>query len=344
MSGKDLILVTGGAGYIGSHTVIELLEADCEVISIDNFSNSSPEAYARVRQITGKDFTSYDIDLCDEALVEKAFSAHPGISGIIHFAAYKSVPESVAKPELYFKNNIGSLRNVLKCAAAHGVDQFIFSSSCSVYGNISELPVSETTPLQKAESPYAQTKKDGEDIVCEATQRVPGFKAIALRYFNPVGAHPSGLNGELPLSRPNNLVPVITQTAAGKLPSFTVFGNDYDTRDGTCIRDYVHVCDIARAHVLALGLLKKKTGPHFDLINLGTGAGVTVLEAIKAFEEVSGVRPNYTIGPRREGDVAAIYSDCMKAEKLLGWKTKYDLEDMMSSAWKWQMNLERRER
>ncbi|TND09361.1 MAG: UDP-glucose 4-epimerase [Bacteroidetes bacterium] len=341
MSNKQRILVTGGAGYIGSHTIIELLSRPgFEVVSADNYSNSSSETYRRIKTITGKDVAYAEIDLCDRQAVKKLFEDFPGITGVIHFAAFKSVPESVEKPAAYYRNNLVSLINVLEACTAYGVARFIFSSSCSVYGNIGSLPVNEDTPVAAAESPYGYTKIAGEQILKDFTVAFPSLHAIALRYFNPAGAHPSGLIGEIPLNRPNNLVPVITRTAIGKQNEVVVFGDDYDTRDGTCIRDYVHVCDIAEAHVLAIDYLQKNAGAKaYDVINLGTGSGVTVLEAIKAFERVAGKPLNYRIGPRRSGDVIAIFSDSSKAHRILGWNPHHALDEMMSSAWKWELHL-----
>ena len=337
------ILVTGGAGYIGSHTLIELLTRnDAEVISADNFSNSTPGVFDRVKEVTGRQVRNYNVDLCDASVVSTIFEKEKKIDAIIHFAAFKSVPDSVADPEKYFHNNNGSLRNMLDAAKEYGVKYFIFSSSCSVYGNISRLPVNELTPIGMAESPYAQTKQDGEQMLQRFAKQNTGIKCISLRYFNPVGAHPSGLNGESPLNPPQNLVPVITGVAIGKIKELVVYGNDYNTRDGTCIRDYIHVCDIADAHVKALEFMEKEnSGENYFLVNLGTGEGVSVLEAIKAFEKVSGLKLNYRIGPRRAGDVEAIYSDCAKAEKFLGWKTKYSIDDMMATAWKWEQERSR---
>jgi UDP-glucose 4-epimerase len=338
---EQVILVTGGAGYIGSHTILALTEmTDHTVVSADNYSNSSAETYKRLKALTGKDIPHVEADLSDRKQVEKLFAKFPGITGVIHFAAYKSVPESVQKPLMYYHNNINSLLYLLELGEKHGVRNFIFSSSCSVYGNISTLPVNETTPPGKTESPYAFTKLIGEKIMEDAMDASPSLKGIALRYFNPVGAHPSGKLGELPNQRPNNLVPVITQTAIGKNPDMQVFGSDYPTRDGTCIRDYIHVCDIAEAHVKALNLLDENPQQaKFDLFNLGSGEGVTVLEAIRAFEKVSGKKLSYNITDRRPGDVAAIYSDSAKAEKILGWKAKRSLDEMMESAWKWELHL-----
>ncbi|HLG04023.1 MAG TPA: UDP-glucose 4-epimerase GalE [Bacteroidia bacterium] len=340
MSDK-LILVTGGAGYIGSHTIVALQEAGgYQIISADNYSNSSEKTYARIKKITGKDVPHIEADLSKRSEVEEVFRKYRGISSIIHFAAFKSVPESVANPEAYYRNNLDSLAHLLDLAAKSNVKHFIFSSSCSVYGNIQTLPVNEETPLAKPESPYAETKLIGEQMLEKAVRVHPGMSGISLRYFNPVGAHASGLLGELPNQRPNNLVPVITQTAIGRIPKMQVFGNDYPTRDGTCIRDYIHVCDIAEAHVSALRYLENKAERSiYDVINLGSGLGISVLEAVHAFEKVSGKKPRYEITGRRPGDVAAIYSDCAKAEKLLGWNAKRSLEEMMLTAWKWELHL-----
>jgi len=341
MKSKNTILITGGAGYIGSHTIIELLETTpFNVISIDNFSNSSVQTFNRIKKITGKKVKNYEVDLCNTKEVEKVLKLEKNILGVIHFAAYKSVPESVSNPQKYYYNNINSLLNVLECCLKFNIHNFIFSSSCSVYGNINQLPVKETSPLGKAESPYAYTKQIGEEILKDYAGAFTKIKTIALRYFNPVGAHMSGLIGESPLNKPNNLVPIITNTAIGKIKQMTVFGKDYPTRDGTCIRDYIHVTDIATAHIKALKLLiDNKNKTDFSIFNLGTGNGVSVLEAIKAFEKVSGQKLNYTIGKKRPGDVGAIYSDNSFTEKNLNWKPKFNLDKMMESAWKWELNL-----
>lgn len=335
------ILVTGGAGYIGSHTITELLgKTDVRVISIDNFSNSTRETYSRIKRICDRPFETIDLDLCDLSALEQALSQFPELDGIIHFAAFKSVPESVAEPTLYYHNNIASLNNLLIVAKKRGIRNFIFSSSCSVYGNSRDLPVTEDSPLQKAESPYGHSKQIGEDMIRFFAASTPGFNAVLLRYFNPAGAHMSGWNGEMPLNKPNNLVPIITQTAVGK-NSLTVFGDDYPTRDGSCIRDYIHVTDIADAHVMALDyLIDNRNKEQISLFNLGTGNGVTVLEAIRSFEKVAGTQLKYTIGPRRAGDVVAIYANNTHARKELGWQPRYSLDDMMLSAWKWQQHLE----
>ena len=334
------ILITGGAGYIGSHTIIDVLEkTSWEVISADNFLRSTPKTFERIKKITGKEIKNYNTDLCDLNNTKKIFSENPDIKGIIHFAALKSVPESVANPDLYYHNNNESLKNILACIKGSGIKNFIFSSSCSVYGNIEKLPVNEETQIEKAESPYARTKQMGEEVIQKFAKENPGVFSIALRYFNPVGAHVSGLIGEVPIGKPDNIVPAITQAAIGKLPQFNVFGNDYNTRDGSCIRDYIHVSDIANAHVLALQkLFEGKIKNNYEVINLGSGNGVTVLEAVIAFEKASGKKLNYKIAPRRGGDVEAIYSDSAKANQLLGWKPYFNIEDMMKTAWEWELN------
>lgn len=335
------IIVTGGAGYIGSHTIIELLEqTNYKVVSVDNFSNSTAATYNNIKSIVNKPFETLQLDLCDQPAVFRELSKFGPIAGIIHFAAFKSVPDSVADPLLYYHNNNTSLVNLLKFSKENKVANFIFSSSCSVYGNSKELPVTENTPFQKAESPYGHTKQMGEEIIEFFCKSKPDFNAVLLRYFNPVGAHMSGKIGEFPINKPTNLVPIITQTALGK-NSLAVFGNDYETRDGYCIRDFIHVSDIADAHVKALNhLLDKKNKSNYSVYNLGTGRGVSVLEAIQSFEKVSGKKLNYVVGKRREGDVVAVYANNTLAKKELAWNPKYSLDDMMSSAWKWQLFLE----
>ena len=333
------ILVTGGCGYIGSHTIVDLIEHGFEVISIDNFSRSTPRLLKGIEKITGKKVMNYPVDLCNYEAVQAVLRAHPEIEGIIHFAAFKTVPESVEKPLMYFHNNLESLINLLQYIQAYQVPYFVFSSSCSVYGNTDQLPVVEETPLGEAQSPYARTKQMGEQIIYDVS-KVASNQFILLRYFNPVGAHPSGWIGEVPLGKPDNLVPVITQTAIGKLPQMQVMGADYPTRDGSCIRDYIHVMDIAHAHTLALQyLMEHRNSSNYEIFNLGTGRGVSVLEAIQAFEKVNGVKLNYTIGPRRPGDVVAIYADNKKAREKLGWEPKYTIEDMMRTAWQWEQNM-----
>jgi UDP-glucose 4-epimerase len=340
MAQHEKVLVTGGAGYIGSHTIIELIERmDCDVVSVDNFANSDRATFDRIERITGRRVFNHEVDLCDQAAVDHLFEKEAGITGVIHFAAFKSVPESVSDPYKYYHNNIASLLSVLQACLRHRVHRFIFSSSCSVYGNIDQLPVSEDTPMSPAESPYGFTKQIGERILQDYARGHRDLRLIALRYFNPVGAHHSGLIGEAPINPPSSLVPVITMTAIGKRSEVVVHGNDYGTRDGTCIRDYVHVSDIAAAHVAALALASsdKMNGP-LATFNLGTGDGVSVLEAIAAFESASGVELNHRIGPRREGDVEAIYSDTTMAETELQWKAERGLHEMMRSAWVWEQN------
>lgn len=333
------ILVTGGCGYIGAHTIVDLIENGYDVISADNNSRSSDVILESVEKITGKKIKNYKVDLCIYDDTVAVFQENPGINGIIHFAAYKSVGESVKNPLLYFENNLNSLINILKCADEFRVDNFVFSSSCTVYGNPDKIPVTEDTPMKAAESAYGATKQMGEQIVREAV-KCNGIRAILLRYFNPVGAHPSALIGELPLGKPENLVPAITQTAIGKLPMMQVMGNDYPTRDGSCVRDYIHVCDIAHAHTLAFNyLIENRNESNCDVFNLGTGNGHTVLEIIREFENASGVKLNYRIGPRRPGDVIAIYANNDKAKMLLGWEPKFNLYQMMESAWKWELKL-----
>jgi UDP-glucose 4-epimerase len=336
---KKTILVTGGAGYIGSHTIIELLEHnDFNVLSIDNYSNSSAKTFDRIEKITGKKVHNYAIDICSKIELEKVFEKEQNIIGVIHFAAFKSVNESVSNPYKYYGNNITSLLNILECCLNYSVDNFIFSSSCSVYGNINSLPVSEQTPLGKAESPYAFTKQVGEEIIKDYTRAFSQLQCIALRYFNPVGAHVSGLIGEDPINPATNLVPVITETAIGKRKTMNVFGTDYNTRDGSCIRDYIHVTDIAIAHIKAMEFfISKKQHNNYSVFNLGTGKGVSVLEAIAAFEKIAKQKLNYTIAPKREGDIDAIFSDTALSEKVLNWKPKFSLDEMMESAWKWQV-------
>jgi UDP-glucose 4-epimerase len=333
------ILVTGGCGYIGSHTLVDLVESGYDVISVDNNSRSNPMILEGVEKITGKKIKNYKVDLCNFDDTSAIFQENVDIEGIVHFAAYKSVGESVAKPLMYFENNLLSLINLLKSVQEFSIPWFVFSSSCTVYGNPDEIPVTEETVPKPAESPYGYTKQMGEQIVNEFSKG-SSTKCILLRYFNPVGAHPTALIGELPIGRPQNLVPAITQTAIGKLTKMYVHGNDYPTRDGSCVRDYIHVCDIAHAHTLSIKYLQEdKSGRRCEVFNLGTGNGVTVLEAIHAFEKVSGVELNYEIGERRAGDVIAIYANNDLAMNILGWEPKYSLDDMMSTAWKWEQRL-----
>jgi UDP-glucose 4-epimerase len=331
------VLVTGGCGYIGSHTIVDLIESGYEVVSIDNLSNSSEEVLDGIEKITGKRVQNYQVDLVHRSGTFDVFEEHPDIKGIIHFAALKAVGESVEKPLLYFENNLISMINILKAMNAFQVSQLIFSSSCSVYGNADQLPVTEDTPLKEAESPYARTKQMCEQIIQDTLHQYSSLNAILLRYFNPAGAHESALIGESPINKANNLVPVITETAIGKRNKMTVFGDDYDTRDGSCIRDYIHVMDLANAHTKALDyLLAEKNESNVEVFNIGIGEGVSVLEAVQAFEEVTGQSLNYEIGPRRAGDVIAIYANKDKTERLLGWEPTRSIEDIMKTAWEWE--------
>jgi len=334
------ILVTGGCGYIGAHTIVDLIENGFNPISIDDNSRSTTSLLMGIKEITGVEVKNYKVDLTNFDDTYAVFQENTDIKGIIHFAAYKAVGESVDNPLTYFENNLFSLINVLKCAKEFKVPHFIFSSSCTVYGSPDKIPVTEESPIKPAESPYGATKQMGEEIVRDVT-KTGGLQSILLRYFNPVGAHPSVLIGELPLGKPENLVPAITQTAVGKIKELIVYGDDYDTRDGSCIRDYVHVCDIAHAHTLALQhLIENKNAELYEVYNLGTGNGVSVLEAIHAFEKVSTVKLNYKIGPRRPGDIVAIYANNSLAKEKLKWNPKYSLDEMMGTAWKWQLKLE----
>lgn len=336
---RKKILVTGGCGYIGGHTIVDLVNNGFDVISVDDLSRGSLRMLHGVEKVIGREIKNYKVDLSSLEDTEAVFIENSDIAGIIHFAAYKAVNESVLQPLMYYRNNINSLVNILQCAKNYGVPYVVFSSSCSVYGNAQKLPVDEQTPLAVAESPYAYTKQVGEVICEDFTKAHPGFNITLLRYFNPVGAHPSSAIGELQ-ERPENLVPVITQTAIGKRTDMTVFGTDYDTRDGSCIRDYIHVMDIANAHTKALQyMMAGKNEKACDVFNLGTGNGVTVLELIQAFEKISGRKLNYKLGPRRAGDIVAVYADNNKAKNLLGWEIKYSLDQMMDTAWRWEQKL-----
>lgn len=337
---KKKLLITGGCGYIGSHTMLAILEAGSyEVISADSYLNSSPRTLQRIQEITGLAVQNYEVDLADPAATERLFEAHPDLAGIIHFAALKSVPESVEQPLLYYRNNLNSLMNLLDCCRKFGVEYFIFSSSCSVYGNPDILPVGEKSPFQSPESPYAATKQMGEQILQDFVRQDASTRCIALRYFNPVGAHPSGKNGEDPRNPPTSLVPIIVETAAGEREKLSVWGDDYPTRDGSCIRDYVHVMDIAEAHLKAVDFLVENPEVRHEVFNLGTGEGVSVFEAVRAFEESTGVKLNYEVAARRPGDVIAVYSDTEKSRTQLGWEARYGIREMMQSAWKWKQYL-----
>jgi len=335
------ILVTGGCGYIGGHTIVDLIENGYNVISVDDLSRGSLRMLEGIEKITGKAIKNYKVNLCDLEDTEAIFIENPDIAGVIHFAAYKSVPESVEQPLKYFRNNLNSLVNLLQCAQTYNVNHFVFSSSCSVYGNAKELPVREISPLAEAESPYARTKQMGEAICRDFAAQNRNFNVTLLRYFNPVGAHPSAFIGELQ-EKPENLVPIITQTAIGKRSDMVVYGTDYDTRDGSCVRDYIHVMDIASAHTKSLEcMMEGRNKQKADVFNLGTGTGVTVLELISAFEAASGQKLNYKLGPRRHGDVVAVYADNQKARAVLGWEIKYDLHQMMDTAWRWELTIKK---
>ena len=331
------ILVTGGTGYIGSHTVVELISAGYEPIIVDNLSNSSSKILDQIAEITGVKPAFFNLDLCDEQAVKDFFAAH-AIQNIIHFAAYKAVGESVAEPLKYYRNNLFSLVNLLNYCGEKDVN-FVFSSSCTVYGQPDVLPVTEDAAVKPAQSPYGNTKQIAEEILEETAAIKKNLKVSSLRYFNPVGAHASAKIGELPIGVPQNLVPFITQTASGKREKLTVFGTDYATADGSCVRDYIHVVDLAKAHVAALKALQKPNAANYDVFNIGTGKGSTVLEVIKTFEAVSGQKLNYEVGPRRPGDVEQVYGDVRKAESQLGWKAELVLSDMMRSAWAWEKYL-----
>lgn len=335
-----MILVTGGLGFIGSHTVVSLQEKGHAVIIVDDLSNSSEKVLDGIETASGTRPAFVKLNLQDVTAVTELFKAH-NITGIIHFAAFKAVGESVQKPVAYYQNNLGSLLNLLvEAEKATAPIPFIFSSSCTVYGEAEELPISENAPIQPAMSPYGNTKQVGEEILMDAVNAIDGFRVIALRYFNPIGAHPSIAIGELPLGRPQNLVPFITQTAAGLYPKLTVFGNDYPTVDGTNVRDYIHVVDLAEAHVVALErILENKGAEAYEVFNLGTGKGSSVLEVIQSFERVSGEKLTYEIGPRREGDVVAAYADTTKANTVLGWKTKRTLDEAVATAWQWEKKV-----
>lgn len=344
MPNTKKILVTGGAGYIGSHTVIELVKAGFEPIIIDNFSNSERSAILGMEQILGQFVTLYQGDCTDKEFLCEVLDRHHHIQGIIHFAAFKAVGESMENPLKYYTNNIGSTTLLLELMKQYQIPNFVFSSSCTVYGQPDSLPVTEESPFKPAESTYGNTKQVCEEILRDCVNSGDPFRVVSLRYFNPIGAHPSSLIGELPLGVPNNLVPFITQTAAGLRKELTVFGNDYDTLDGTCIRDYIHVVDLAKAHVRAMEyLMKQEKNTFYDTFNIGTGQGKSVLEAIKTFEKVSEQKLSYTIGPRRSGDVVQVYANVDKAKRLLGWKTELSLEDAMRDAWNWQKSLEKAE-
>jgi len=338
---KQKILVTGGTGFIGSHTTVELQEAGYDVVIVDNLSNSKIEVLDGIEKITGIRPAFEQVDCCDLAALEGVFAKYPGIKGIIHFAASKAVGESVEKPLLYYRNNINSLVNLLELMPKYDVKGIIFSSSCTVYGQPSpeNLPVTEEAPIQKALSPYGNTKQINEEIIQDYIHSGAPIKSVILRYFNPIGAHPTALIGELPLGVPMNLIPFVTQTAIGIRKELKVFGNDYNTPDGTCIRDYIYVVDLAKAHVAAMTrVLEKETDP-VEIFNIGTGRGLSTLEVVEDFEKATGVKLNWTYAPRREGDIEKVWGNVDKANKVLGWKADTPIEDVLASAWKWQVRL-----
>lgn len=333
------IIITGGLGYIGSHTAVELLNCGYNVIIVDNLSNSVPKTLDRIKKITGKEPIFFEIDVCDKNALTDVFKQHSGISAVIHFAAYKAVAESVAKPLEYYKNNVMGLINLLECMNEANCQNLVFSSSCTVYGEPDVLPVTEKTPLKPAVSPYGNTKRISEDVIFDTIQSGAKIKAISLRYFNPVGAHPSALLGELPQGTPNNLMPLVTQAALGKREKLFVYGNDYNTKDGTAIRDYIHVSDLAVAHIKALDFLFKQESRFYDVFNIGTGTGNSVLEVIESMNKNLAKPLPYEIVARRPGDVEKIYANSEKANKVLDWQAKYALDDMTKTSLDWEKNL-----
>lgn len=337
---KGKILVTGGTGYIGSHTAVELQNAGYEVIIIDNLSNSTTDSLDGIERITGKRPIFEKLDCNDVAGLRNLFTKHEGIKGIIHFAASKAVGESVEKPLLYYRNNLVSLINLLELMPQYNIPNIVFSSSCTVYGEPDNNPIDETAPIKPAESPYGNTKQINEEIIQDTVKSGAPIKSIILRYFNPIGAHPTAEIGELPNGVPQNLVPYITQTAMGIRQQLSVFGDDYNTPDGSCIRDFINVVDLAKAHVVAIDrMVENKSDDKVEIFNLGTGNGVSVLELINVFEKVSGQKLNYKIVGRRVGDIEKIWAQPSHANEVLGWKAKENIEDTMASAWKWQLKL-----
>ena len=336
---KKTVLVSGGAGFIGSHVTVELVEAGYDVVVADNMSNCDMTCFDGVTQIIGRRLPFVRMDFCDAGAVERLFSDYQ-IDAVIHFAAFKAVGESVAEPVLYYRNNLSSFLNVLEAARSHGGCNVLFSSSATVYGEPDELPVTELSPRQPATSPYGNTKQMCEDFLRDSVKAYPEIKGIALRYFNPIGAHPSALIGELPRGVPNNLVPFITQTAIGKRECLSIFGNDYPTPDGTCLRDYIDIVDLAKAHVCAVArMLDGKMKEPYEIFNIGTGRPVSVLELVNAFEKVNGVKVNHRFAPRRAGDVTAIWADPSLANRELGWKAERSVEDTLAAAWAWEKHL-----
>ena len=338
---KKTILVTGGTGFIGSHTTVELQQAGYDVVIIDNLSNSKVEVIDGIEQITGIRPAFEKVDCCDYPALEAVFAKYPNIQGIIHFAASKAVGESVEKPLLYYRNNLNSLINLLELMPKYQVKGIIFSSSCTVYGQPSpeNLPVTEEAPIQKALSPYGNTKQINEEIIQDYIHSGANIKSVILRYFNPIGAHPSALIGELPIGVPMNLIPFITQTAIGVRKQLKIFGNDYNTPDGTCIRDYIYVVDLAKAHVAAMTRVLEKDTDPVEIFNIGTGRGLSTLEVVEGFEKATGVKLNWEYAPRREGDIEKVWGNVDKANKVLGWKADTPIADVLASAWKWQKKL-----
>lgn len=336
---KKKILVTGGTGYIGSHTTVELIEQGYQVLIIDNLSNSNSEVVSRIEQITGVRPKFYEFDLLDEVKLDSFFAENPDIDGIIHFAAAKAVGESVKIPLHYYRNNLVTMINLLEAMKKHGVENFVFSSSCTVYGQPDQLPVTENAPVKPAESPYGYTKQVNENILNDTIKSGAKIKGIALRYFNPIGAHHSGLIGELPIGVPANLMPFVTQTAYGIREQLSVFGNDYNTPDGSCIRDYIHVVDLAKAHIVAIErMIGNKNKASYEMFNIGTGNGFSVFELIKSFEKVTGIKLNYKVVGRRAGDIEQIWADTTIANNELGWSATKTIDEMTLSAWKWEQN------
>ena len=332
-----MILITGGLGYIGSHTVVELIAQGKEVLIVDDLSNANLQVLEGLEKITGQSINFVQLDVKEASPLNELIKTHPQLEGVIHFAAAKAVGESALNPLKYYQNNVGGLLNLLQSLPTN--IPFIFSSSCTVYGDADALPIVENSPIKRPKSPYGNTKKIGEEILEEHSRAHANFKAISLRYFNPIGAHASGYIGENPKGQPENLVPYITQSAVGKIPHLTVFGDDYPTADGTCVRDYIHVVDLARAHVAAFNRLEEnKSKTAYEVFNVGTGQGHSVLEVIASFERVSGKTLNYAIGPRREGDIVAAYANVDKALQQLNWSPKYSLDEAVHSAWQWELN------
>lgn len=337
---KERILVTGGTGYIGSHTVVELQNSGYEVVIVDDLSNSSADMVDNIEKITGIRPAFEELNCCDMDKLDAVFKKYPGIGGVIHFAASKAVGESMQKPLLYYRNNIVSLVNLLELMPKYEVKGIIFSSSCTVYGEPDNPPVTEATPIKPATSPYGNTKQINEEIVRDTVKSGAPIKAILLRYFNPIGAHPSALIGEMPSGVPQNLVPFLTQTAIGIRPMLSVFGDDYNTPDGSCVRDYINVVDLAKAHVVAIDrILSAKQKEDVEVFNVGTGNGLSVLQLIHAFEAATGVKLNYKIAPRRDGDVEKVWADPTKANSELGWSAETSIEDTLRSGWAWQLKL-----